>query len=365
MCLNNNYFNTLYLSMETIPSLWSDFSFYAETGLTGLANLGNTCFLNSTLQCLSHTYELNGFLNQNTYQQKINKKPESLLLIEWDKLRQMMWSENCTIAPGAFVQSIQKIAKIKGKDIFTGWAQNDLPEFLLFLIESFHSALMREVEMNIKGSAMNEKDNLAKICYEMMKKMYRKEYSEILSIFYGIHVSQIKDLEGNVLSRSPEPFFSLELPIPHDKDVCSLYDCFDLYSKPECLSDDNAWYNEKTEKKQDVNKNFIFWCLPNIMIITLKRFSNDNKKNQNLIDFPLENLDLTKYVEGYNSGSYVYDLYGICNHQGSVLGGHYTAYVKNANQKWYLFNDTNVKEIDDKSNLISDNAYCFFYRKKN
>jgi ubiquitin C-terminal hydrolase len=59
----------------------------------------------------------------------------------------------------------------------------------------------------------------------------------------------------------------------------------------------------------------------------------------------------------------MYDLYGICNHVGGTMGGHYTAYIKNSNGKWYHFNDTVVSEIQE-SHIITPNAYCFFYRKK-
>ena len=71
------------------------------------------------------------------YKNKLNKKPESLILMEWDKLREMIWSENCIISPGGFLSSVQKVAKLKGRTLFTGYAQNDLPEFLQFLLGSF------------------------------------------------------------------------------------------------------------------------------------------------------------------------------------------------------------------------------------
>ena len=62
-------------------------------------------------QCLSNTYELNEFLDKETYKNRLNDKPESLILCEWDNLRKMIWSENCTISPGGFVGAIQKSGK--------------------------------------------------------------------------------------------------------------------------------------------------------------------------------------------------------------------------------------------------------------
>lgn len=338
---------------------------YKNKGLTGLANLGNTCFINSCLQILSHTYELNDFLNNRDYKKRLNNKYESALLLEWDTLREMMWKQNCTISPGKFIKTIQKLARIKDINIFTGFAQNDLPEFLLFVVNSFHIALQREVNMKITGQEENDKDKLATECFQMIKKMYTKEYSEIWNLFYGVHISQLKSVNTDeVLSRTPEPFFMLDLPIPQNNKSPTLLDCLDLYVKGERLSGSNAWFNEKSNKKEDVNKEILFWSLPSILVIDLKRFNAHGIKNQILVDYPLTDLDLSNYVIGYKKDSYKYDLYAVANHTGSTLGGHYYAYVKNANNKWYNFNDTNVSEINNIENVITGKTYCLFYRKK-
>ena len=58
---------------------------YKDKGLTGLANVGNSCYINSCMQLLSHTYELNNFLD--TFNNKVNGNIESVIFNEWNKLR--------------------------------------------------------------------------------------------------------------------------------------------------------------------------------------------------------------------------------------------------------------------------------------
>ena len=274
-----------------------------------------------------------------------------------------MWGGNCTIAPYGFVKAVQKVSALKDRNLFAGHAQNDIQEFLLFIVDCFHSALSRDVDMQITGKAMNQTDKLARTCYKMMKEMYRKEYSEMLGIFYGIHVSEISSIDsGESLSLRPEPFSVLSLPIPPVQNP-TIHDCLDLYCQPEEMVGDNAWMNDATNKKEDVRRGIVFWSLPDVLIIDLKRWGMMGGKIQKIVDAPLVDADFSKYVRGYNKDSYVYDLFGVCNHSGGSFGGHYTAYVKNANDKWYEFNDTVVRDISE-DQVISTRSYCLFYRKK-
>ena len=195
--------------------------------------------------------------------------------------------------------------------------------------------------MTISGIERNKKDKLAIECYKMMENMYKKEYSEMLNIFYGITVNQIKSIESNeVLSCNCEPFSILSLSIPN-KQQCNIYECFDIFTKDEKMDGENAWFNEKTNKKEDINKNILFWNLPNVLIIVLKRYDNFNRKINSLVTTD-EIINLSKYVCGYNPESYIYELFGVGNHSGS-RGGHYTANIKYSDSNWYNINDTLTK----------------------
>lgn len=337
-----------------------------DKGMTGLVNLGNTCFLNSCLQILNHTYELVEILNNPNIKKNFKKDiPEYSLISEWNELRELMWSNNGIISPNKFVFNIHKLAKEKKRDLFTGWAQNDMSEFLLFFIESIHNSISRKVQIKITGKKMDQTDDLAIQCYKMLQTIYSKEYSDVMEIFYGIYVSQIISKDGTqIYSNKPEVYFILDLPIPEEKEKNSIYDCFDLFTQSEIMENENAWFNEKTGFKENIQKRIIIWNFPNILVITLKRFSHDGESKINkLIDFPVDNLNLSKYVNGYNPNSFNYELYGICNHFGSILGGHYTSFVKNTSDVWIHYNDSNVNIISNES-LITSSAYCLFYRKK-
>lgn len=345
----------------------SPYEKYKDKGLSGLANMGNTCFINSCMQILSHTYLLNEVLNNKKVN---NDNIERKLLNEWNELRNLMWSKNCVIGPGAWIRAVQLISRVKKQHLFTGYAQNDINEYLLFILDMFHEALKRKVKMTIIGDVENMKDKMAKECYSVIKKMYSEEYSEIIKLFSGIHVSSIISQEtGDVMSYKPEPFMVLELPIIKASEKTmnneiDIYDCLDSFTGDEILDEDNKWLNEKTGKKELIKKNLCFWNFPDILIISLKRFSNNGNKIQKLVNFPIENLNLSKYVNGYKKNEYIYNLYGVANHTGSSSGGHYFSYIKNANNKWYSFNDTNVSEINI-FNIISPKAYLLFYTKKN
>ena len=360
---------------------------YEGRGLSGIANRGNTCYMNACLCALSHTYELNDLMDNEHLAARrralTGRKPNAVLLDEWDALRKILWNQNCTVSPGGFLSAIQRVARETNNVEFQGLDQNDASEFLLFLFDAFHNAYARAVVMRIDGIELTRTDTVARQCYEMLKERYASDYSECLDLFYGIQLSMISDIivatgssTASILSAKPEPYSVLNLCIPSSSAPApgtpplTLYDCFDAYCERERMDGDNAWFNSATGQKQAVDKFIGFWSMPEIMVIELKRFVPTAhygrfKKNSAPITIPLENASFAKYVRGYAPESYVYDLYGACNHHGSIGGGHYTATVRVADGRWFNFNDERVSETTNLAHLESGIApYCLFYRRR-
>ncbi len=341
-----------------------------QQGLTGLANLGNTCFLNSIVQVLVHTPELIKILETiKPINPALSANINHLLAYELKRLIDIMREKNQVIAPGRFVQVVQMVSKKKGNDIFADYSQNDVSEFLLFLFESIHEALAKPANVTIKGKAKNKLDEIATNCYEAIRDVYAKGYSQVYSKFYGMCFTELvsRDNPEVVLSRKFEHYFLIDLPLPPaEVKSPSIYDCLDNYVEPELLDGDNAWYNETTKEKQAVYKKTSFWSFPPVLIINLKRYKDPVRKDQRPVNIPIETeLVLSKYSMSYNSRAYRYKLYAVCNHSGgSILGGHYTACVSPAESpgEWFSFNDTMVTPVNPRMVYSPQNS-CLFYRR--
>lgn len=346
------------------------------SGIIGLSNLGNTCFMNACLQIFSHTHELTNILNStsvlvNNKNTEITKSNKNLLLC-WKELQKLLWNKpGKTIAPRQFHKAFQENCVIKKTTNLLGLKQHDASEFIEFFMDGLHGALSREVRMTIQGSPKNTVDKIAVQCYETMQKMYAKDYSNLIPLFFGMYITEIISVDtGKTLCYSAEPFSELTLSIPILQDnakIISLKQCIDLHCSSEIIRD---YLNEKTKQRETIQRRIRFWSLPRVLIITLKRYNNVNQKNNTPINCP-KMLNMSEYAYKYQSKSlhdksYIYNLYGVCQHHGTTRGGHYTACVKHATtQKWYMYNDAQVTCIHENPQLdaiLLQGAYCLFYR---
>jgi len=351
----------------------SDYSKYAGKCLTGLKNIGNTCYANSVMKILFFTHEL----NEKIINFKPQNKAEHLLLNEYLNVYKIAWKRNCNVIPGGFVSKLKTLSNEHTSNFSLG-IQNDACEMLALVLDAFHTALKREVNIKLEGNVKSQTDAFAKKAYETIKSMYEKEYSPILEIFYGIQISQLLTPKNNdndnydddddentqkILSFNAEPVNIFSLEIPKNNKSPNLYDCLDAYCSSELMTGDNKWFNEETGNYEEVIKKVSFFKLPDILIISFKRFDNQMNKNSIFIDYPIDNMSMIDYIIGYDKYSYIYDLYGVIEHGGNVNGGHYVAKIKNDNGKWYCHDDKMIKEIPA-DNIVSSAAYCLVYRKK-
>lgn len=147
----------------------------------------------------------------------------------------------------------------------------------------------------------------------------------------------------------------------------TLYDCLELFSKPEVLGSNDLWYCPACKEHRQATKKIELWSVPDILTIHLKRFKSYRSfsdKVDTTVEFPIEGLDLTFHVSGRDKGL-IYDLFAVDNHFGGLGGGHYTSYVKNfVDGKWYYFDDSRVSPVDDPSEAIKGSAYLLFYRRR-
>ncbi|XP_059976044.1 ubiquitin carboxyl-terminal hydrolase 31 isoform X1 [Mesoplodon densirostris] len=175
----------------------------------------------------------------------------------------------------------------------------------------------------------------------------------------------------------------------HQPQTCTLSQCFQLYTKEERLAPDDAWRCPHCKQLQQGSITLSLWTLPDVLIIHLKRFRQEGDKRmklQNMVKFPLTGLDMTPHVVkrsqsswslpshwspwrrpyglGRDPEDYIYDLYAVCNHHGTMQGGHYTAYCKNSvDGLWYCFDDSDVQQLSE-DEVCTQTAYILFYQRR-
>lgn len=334
---------------------------YEGKGLCGLINLGNKCFLNSILACLSNTTKLTDYFLSCKYKEddpeQLNKrKKEYYLVLSYLNLLINIWETNQIIKPKTFVENISKFV-----NKYYTLEQQDSHECLLYILDILHRGLSYEIEVNIQGTILNDQDILMKKSIEQWKSFYEKNYSFIIETFNGMFYNNVICDNCNVKENIFEPYNTISLTIPESGSF-SLNEClFNYFNKEEKI---DTWNCDKCKNFGCKKENKI-WSFPNYVIIHLNRFKNNGSKINTSIDFPLDILNLTEYIskDKKDPNNYIYSLYSINYHSGNSRAGHYFSCCKNINKNWYLFNDGNVSKIEN-GNLLSKDAYILFYHRK-
>uniref|UniRef100_A0A6C0CA42 USP domain-containing protein n=1 Tax=viral metagenome TaxID=1070528 RepID=A0A6C0CA42_9ZZZZ len=272
-------------------------------GLVGLMNLGNTCYMNASLQCLRCVDTLKRYVQTSDY----SKNDVTGHFLEFVK---DVWQATTIYNP----QKIRTGTALEN-DQFRNNGQHDAQEFLNTLMDAMHESL---------------KENRISI---------------ISDTFYGKYETIVKCKSCDGMTKTYEDFMFLTLPVS-DSDMDDLDGLIKKSSHSEELFGENQYYCEKCKKLSNALKVVSISKLPDVLIVHLKRFTKTNKIN-NFVNVP------NKYGE--------HELIGVINHSGGLSGGHYTANVL-INDKWYLMNDSSCRVMTE--NVITHQAYILFYEKK-
>jgi len=354
-----------------------------STILIGLANIGATCYMNATLQCLSNTDKLtNYFLKEFEYDKdkvddtkKISNQYYRLLHHLWSKT-----SDKKDYAPKHFKKVLSEV-----NPLFSGVNANDSKDLLNFLLETLHRELNKapkeEKEYNNIGNNINQfsEEDIKQIFFKDFAKRYRSIISDLFYFTFEIK-SQCCNCKLIKYNFQVNPF--LEFPLEQvnqylfqngkiasltnmdgsNPDI-NLHDCFEYNQKIDLMSGENQMYCNLCNNCYDSYYSTTLYLSPEILIINLNR--GKNAVYQCNVNFP-EELDLTNYVinKDYNTQ---YELYAVICHIGpSSMSGHFVAYCRNRmDDKWYLYNDSIVTLCEKPKEYLNKMPYILFYKSKN
>ncbi len=285
--------------------------------LTGLNNLGNTCYLNSGIQLLFRCKILNQILLINEFD---NNFLNGYKITINDYFRE----DVNTLGPRIIINQL-----CSEYNQFMNFVQADTTEFLVCIFE------LLEKNFNL-----------------LTNKLYSDcENDKLLEFLFDCKIkSNIQCSITNEIFETNENDKILSLPIPKKKNI-SFIDCLNEYFKKEELINDNQYYNEKLDKKVNATKKFIITNYPKYMFFSFKRFTNLVCKIDN--DISINNT--------YNFDNNKYHLIGFVVHIGSVGGGHYISCIKEDNI-WYICNDKSITECNNIDKYLKQSYILLFSR---
>ena len=347
-----------------------------KTILRGLNNIGATCYMNATLQCLSNTKKLTEYF-LNNYKEDPNKKMAN----EYCEVLKNLWDTNSkekAYSPNSFKDVLGK-----ENPSFAGIQANDSKDLINFLLERFHQELNIMNSKDINNENLNplyqpDQTNEFLMLKEFMEELNQKFNSPISNLFYGVMETKSQCQGCKIVKFNFQVYSFLEFPLQQvnqfyfnngkkplftsdgkNPDV-DLYECFEYNRKIDLMTGNNQMYCDQCKKSCNSLYSTILYSGPKYLIINLNR--GKGAVYECRVDFP-EQLNIDKFVTFKNEGKTIYRLYAVICHLGpSSMNGHFVAYCKNRiDNQWYLYNDAFVTKCTRQSQYNDGMPYILFY----
>ncbi len=344
-----------------------------EKGAVGIVNIGNTCYMNSTLQAIRSSFELTAFFLQNRHEEymahKDPKKKPVILTKAYIEILRMLWNgtRSQSIRPVGFFNDMCHVVKDSIYEQFQMKIAHDSHEFLMLMLESFHEALSEEVNMVIhRPPPQTPADHVIQKALEFWKQQFQKSYSPFVDLIFGLFMREMDCHECKNKSYSWEVFNCLKLSMPHDatrEHPATLEACLAEEFKDEEIEEYAC--DHCAPKRGRATRRTYLWKLPRILFVVLKRFSPTGQKIQTPFAHDLSTpVSFSKCFNEYSpelSKTRKYSLFSTVDHHGVSQGGHYTNQSLNTlDQKWYVYDDDSVYPIEKPSFGPSSYILAFY-----